>query len=101
MVDKKMAKNELFLPAPPAGLCRYVWARPLLYLGAFSDQPLDKLEQEFQELGVWDPSDKEEGDFQGSMNSFAEAFSSWRKGYGPVFSKIYQTLEGLRTFESK
>jgi len=77
------------------------WWAALLYLGAFSDQPLDKLEQEFKELGVWDPSDKEEGTFKKELSSFDKAFSDWGRDYDPVFSEIYQVLEGLRTFASE
>jgi len=77
----------------------FLWAK-LLYLGAFSDQPLEKLEKQFQELGVWDPSDKEEGAFQNELNRFGKAFSSRGRNQEPVFSKIYKTLEGLRTFAS-
>jgi hypothetical protein len=77
------------------------WWAALLYLGAFSDQPPDKLEQEFQELGVWDSSDKKERTFQDELNRFAEGFSSWGRDQGPIFSKIYQTLEGLITFAGK
>ncbi len=75
-----------------------LWWATLLYLGAFSDQPSDKLEQEFQKLGVWDSSGKKEGDFQNELSSFGKAFSSWGGDYDPVFAKIYQTLEGLKTF---
>ena len=78
----------------------FPWAA-LLYLGAFRNQPLDKLEKEFQELGVWDPSDKEEGAFQEELSSFGRAFSNRGRDRDPAFSKIYQTLEGLRTFASK
>lgn len=74
------------------------WWAALLYLGAFNDQPPDKLEQEFQELGVWDSSGKKEGTFQNELNKFGEAFSSRGRDYGSVFSEIYQILEGLRTF---
>ncbi len=76
------------------------WA-PLLYLGTFNDQPLEKLEQEFKELGAWDPSDKEEGAFKKELSSFDKAFSDWGGDYDPVFSEIYQMLERLRTFASK
>jgi hypothetical protein len=77
------------------------WWAELLYLGVFSNQPPDKLEREFQELGAWDSSDNKEGTFQADLNKFGEsAFSSfWDKEDDPVFPKIYQTLEGLRTFE--
>jgi len=80
---------------------RAFWWAALLYLGAFNDQPLQKLEQKFQELGVWDPSDKEEGALQNELSRFGRAFSSWGEDYGPIFAKIYQVLEELRTFESK
>jgi len=77
------------------------WWAELLYLGAFSDQPLDKLEQEFEKLGVWDASDKEKGAFQKELSSFDRAFSSWGREHDPVFPKIYEKLEGLRTFAEK
>lgn len=71
----------------------------LLYIGAFSDQAVDKLEQEFQKLGVWDTSGKEKGAFQDELNRLAKGFSHL-EDIGPesAFSKIYQTLEGLRSF---
>ena len=77
------------------------WWAALLYLGEFSDQPLDKFEKEFEELGVWDPSDKEEGAFQKQFEGMGRAFSTWGDLNGPVFSKIYETLEGLRTFAKR
>lgn len=76
------------------------WWAALLYLGTFNNQPLDKLEHEFQELGVWDPSDKEENAFQMELSHYSGAFSRWGREGDSVFSKIYQTLEGLRTFAS-
>lgn len=75
----------------------FLWAA-LLYLGAFSDQTSDKLEQELQKLGVWDSSNKKEGAFQSELNGFAGAFSRWGRDHDSVFSEIYQTLEGLKTF---
>jgi hypothetical protein len=77
------------------------WWAALLYLGEFSDQPRDKLEQEFQKLGVWDSSNKKEGAFQDELNRYGGAFSSWGEDNDPVFSEIYQTLEGLKTFAEK
>jgi hypothetical protein len=77
---------------------RSFWWAALLYLGVFSDQPLDKLEQEFQKLGVWDSSNQREGAFQDELKRFYEAFSILGRDYGPVFAKIYEKLEGLRTF---
>ena len=75
------------------------WWAALLYIGAFGDQK-DKLEPEFRKLGVWDPSNKEEGAFQKELSSFGRAFSRFSRD-DPVFSKIYQTLEGLKTFASE
>ena len=75
-----------------------LWWANLLYLGTFNDQPLDVLEKQFQELGVWDSSNKKETDFQDQLNKFSEAFSDWGRDLGPVFSKIYERLEGLKTF---
>ena len=71
----------------------------VLYLGAFSDRPADELEKEFEKLGVWDPSGKEQGAFQQELAHFAKGFSHL-EDIGPesAFSKIYQTLEGLRSF---
>jgi len=80
---------------------RSFWWAALLYLGAFGDQPLDKLEKEFQKLGVWDSSDKEKEDFQTELRGFGQAFSAWGELNGRVFQKIYETLEGLRTFAEK
>ena len=77
------------------------WWAELLYLGAFSDQTTEKLEQEFQKLGVWNPSNNDKDAFQNELSSFSEAFGRIRKTRDPVFPKIYQTLEGLRTFASK
>ena len=77
------------------------WWAALLYLGAFSDQPVDKLEQEFRTLGVWDLSGKKEIIFQDELNRFDEAFSSGGRDHDIVFSDIYQRLEGLRTFEGE
>ena len=73
----------------------------LLYKGTFGYQQLDRLEQEFQELGVWDPSDKEEGAFQKELSHYGTGFGDWKGDYDLVFSKIYQTLEGLKTFASR
>jgi len=75
------------------------WAR-LLYIGVFGYQ-LDKLEPEFRKLGVWDPSGKEEGDFQETFGKVGSAFSAWGNSQELVFPKIYEKLEGLRTFASK
>lgn len=79
------------------------WWAALLYLGAFSDQPMIKFEQEFQKLGVWDPSGKEEEAFQKELNRFrfGQAFSNRGDLHSRVFPKIYETLEGLRTFAEK
>jgi hypothetical protein len=75
------------------------WWAALLYLGAFSNQPLDKLEQEFQKLGVWNSSGKKEGAFQEELSKYGEAFGRLGRDRDPVFYKIYELLEGLRTFE--
>ena len=77
------------------------WWALLLYLGAFSDQPSGILEQELQKLGVWDPSGKKEGTFDDELNRFHSGFSHWGRDHNPVFSEIYQILEGLRTFAEK
>lgn len=77
------------------------WWAELLYLGAFSDQPPDKLEQAFQKLGVWDSSGKEEGDFQNELKRFGSAFDRFGIHGDPVFSKIYEVLEGLSTFAER
>jgi hypothetical protein len=74
------------------------WWAALLYLGAFSDQPPDKLEQEFQKLGAWNSSGKKEGDFENELNRFGEAFGRLGRDRDPVFSMIHEMLEGLRTF---
>ena len=72
----------------------YWWAA-LLYLGAFNDQPADKVKKEFQELGVWISSDKEEKTFQDDLYKFfSDAFRARRE---QIFSYIYEILEGLRT----
>lgn len=78
------------------------WWAALLYLGAFSDQPSEKLEQEFQQLGVWDSSKKKERPFQDELGGFVRGFSTWGDiSDRPAFSEIHQTLEGLRTFAEK
>ncbi len=75
----------------------FSWAA-LLYLGAYGNEPTEKLEHEFGRLGVWDASDKDSGTFQGELNRFTGAYSDWgRDSYG-VFSRIYGILEELRTF---
>ena len=77
------------------------WWAGLLYIGVFGYKS-DKLEPEFQKLGVWDPSGKEEGAFQSELRSLGKAYSNFVKDHDdPVFPKIYKTLEGLRTFASK
>ena len=80
------------------------WAA-FCYLLVFSGHPIADLEKEFQELGVWSPSGKENGDFQKNLQSAtSRAFSEWSGNYegdDAVFFKIYQMLEGLRTFENK
>jgi len=73
----------------------------LLYLGEFNDQPLDKLEQEFQNLGVWDSSNKEEGDFKNKLVRYSQAFYRGSPPRYRIFLKIYETLEGLRTLAEK
>ena len=80
---------------------RSFWWAALLYLGVFADQPPAKLEEEFQNLGVWDSSDKEEGAFESELPSYSQAFWRWGDAEGSAFSKIYETLEGLRTFAEK
>ena len=79
---------------------RYRWAY-LVSFGLFRCQQFAELEQEFQELGLWDPSGKENGAFQHELSGYGEAFSQLGDDYDPVFSKIYQKLEGLTTFESE
>jgi hypothetical protein len=74
------------------------WWAGLLYWGTFSDLPLDKLEQAFTELGVWDSSGQKEGAFKSELGELGGAFGRAGRGRAQVFSKIYQTLEGLRTF---
>lgn len=79
---------------------RFRWAA-LLYFGVFGYQDYAELEREFKDLGGWDSSGKEEGAFQEEFGRVGRAFSSWGDVHGQVFSKIYEKLEGLRTFESK
>ncbi len=76
------------------------WWAALLYLGAFGDQPTDRLKQEFIKLGVWDPSNQEEDAFGNELSRFGEAYGRFGNR-DPAFLTIYQTLEGLRTFTSK
>jgi len=49
----------------------------VLYIGTFGYQHLDKAEQGFQELGVWDSSKKEDGAFQEKLRSFDRGFGRW------------------------
>jgi hypothetical protein len=78
------------------------WWALLLYLGVFSDQPSNKLEQEFQKLGVWDPSSEKERTFEDELKRAHKAFSHWDRDHNkPVFSEIYKILEGLRTFAER
>ena len=77
------------------------WWAKLFYFGVFGDQPSGKVEQAFEELGVWDPSGEEEGAFQKKWSKFRESFGHIGRDGSSVFSKIYQTLEGLRTFASR
>jgi hypothetical protein len=76
------------------------WAT-VLYLGTFNDLSPEKLKQEFQELGVWDPSGKEKDDFQIELDKSSKAFGYLSRSQGLVFPKIYQILEGLRTLAGK
>jgi len=73
------------------------WAA-LLYVGVFGFQK-DELEPEFKKLGIWDPSNNEEGNFEGILGFTRQAFSHRGRDQGSVFSKIYEKLEELRTFE--
>jgi hypothetical protein len=77
------------------------WWAELLYLGVFSEQPTDKLKQEFQKLGVWESSNKEENAFENKLSKFGKEAYGRFGNRDPVFLTIYQTLEGLRTFASK
>lgn len=77
------------------------WWAKLLYLGVFSDHPPDKLEHEFQDLGVWDSSGEEPGAFASELRGFHRAFSQFGPDQPPVFPKIYETLEALKTFAEK
>ncbi|MCP4607369.1 MAG: hypothetical protein GY845_01460 [Planctomycetes bacterium] len=72
-----------------------------LYKGTFLDQPFDLLEKEFQELGIWDSSNKEEGAFQKVISNDNKGAFGYLRGRDPVLSTIYQIMEGLRTFESE
>jgi hypothetical protein len=78
-----------------------LWWATLLYLGAFGNQQPDKLEQEFQNLGVWNSSGQKEGAFQDELNRFGKAFGRWGIDRDPAFSKIHEILEGLKTFAEK
>lgn len=75
-----------------------LWWATLLYLGAFSDQTPDTLEQEFQKLGVWNSSGQKEGAFQDELNKYHSAYDRFGRVHDTVFSKIYERIEGLRTF---
>jgi len=73
----------------------------LIYLGVFSDRT-DELEKEFEKLGVWDSSSEQEEDFPRELGRYAKGFSNFGDMLAePAFSKIYQTLEGLRAFAEK
>ena len=77
------------------------WWAALLYLGAFGENPLSKLEKEFKELGVWDPSGRDEGAFQQELSGCAQGYGRWGDDSAKVFSRIYEILEGLRTFADR
>jgi hypothetical protein len=75
------------------------WWAALLYTGIFGFQQ-DKLEPEFQELGIWDSSKNEKEIFNENFGFAARAFLLDRgRGQESVFSNIYEKLEGLSTFE--
>lgn len=78
------------------------WWASLLYLGLFNGLSYEKLEQEFQKLGIWDSSGKEATAFKNELSRFGRAFSNIGRfrDEDQVFPKIYQTLEDLRTFAS-
>ena len=87
------------------GLCRGIkgsrlWWANLLYLGAFGEESPKKLEPQFTSLGVWDASNENEGSFEEQLARSRGAYSEWRET-GKVFSKIYNVLEGLKTFAEK
>jgi hypothetical protein len=72
----------------------YGWAN-LLYLGVFINQA-DKMEKEFQTLGVLSQTDREH--FQDDLQKFSNSYFGRRSRYEPPFFTIYNTLEELRTF---
>ena len=76
------------------------WAA-LLYLGTFGNQSFNNLEKEFQKLGVWDSSKKDEDHFDAKLAVFYEAFTNSSEIRKQPFSEIYETLEGLKTFAEK
>jgi len=88
------------------GLCKgdnrdgFLWAN-LLYLGVFREESLEKLEQEFRSLGVWDESSQNEGAFQSQFNRGIAAYHQHGLEARQVFSQIYSILEGLKTFAEK
>lgn len=73
------------------------WWAALLYVGVFGYRQ-ETLELEFQELGIWDPSNTDEELFARTFGFATDAFG--RKQWS-VFSEIYEIMEGLRTFESR
>ena len=76
-----------------------LYGTALLYIGVFGNQQFVDLEREFQNLGIWDSSGKEEGAFEKQFDGVGRNFSQWGDLSEPVFPKIYERLEGLRTFE--
>ena len=74
------------------------WWAALLYLGAFGNEPMKKLEREFQSLGVWNPSGREEKAFEREIGCFSDAYGHWGDTQGGVFGEVYEVIEGLKTF---
>ena len=76
------------------------WWATLLYTGAFGVESPDKLRVEFIELGVNINSDEFGGNFKEKLLYVSiEIYGQIYKRSNSPFSKIYKTLEGLRTFE--
>lgn len=77
------------------------WWAALLYLGAFGKEPMEKLEKEFEMLGVWSPSGQEKEAFKTELGQIAEAYGRSARRLGDVFPMIYEIMEGLKTFAER
>ena len=77
------------------------WWAALLYLGAFKGESFDVLQHEFRVLGVCDQQEINDVAFKNELARFSGAYSRGGRGSKSSFARIYDTLEGLRTFAAR